>query len=65
MRINDGKISNISRLEKSEDIEQRSKIVDEEVKADIEANATNELPKNDDIDNDTTDNSDDDGDGEV
>jgi hypothetical protein len=65
MRIDDGKISNISRLEKSEDIEEESKKVDEEVKADILANPDikKEIPT--DGDDETPDTPDDDDDGEV
>ncbi|MBQ2738057.1 MAG: DNA gyrase subunit A [Clostridia bacterium] len=65
MRIDDGRISNISRLEKSEDIEEESKKVDEEVKADILANPTSETAPIGDDDDEGPDTPDGDGDGEL
>ncbi len=61
MRINEGKISNISRLEKSEDIEEESRRLDEELPQETDARV--DAPEVNDGDDGTPDTPD--GDGEV
>ncbi len=60
MRINDGKIVNISRLEKSEDIEEESNRIEEEVKSENDAIAERATLDENQTD-DTPDTPDDDG----